>query len=195
VGRAEWVFSMVGVVIFLMGVLWAAKKLGLLGGDLRDYMSRQPNFGLAWLGYRIFKWLLGLVVTLIGSLAAFAAVTYPTAADLRDVSGALTLEQLDGAREAWITQIKDLGQVFILTPLFPLLGTVIGYIFGRQARQEGQEPQDKDAMMEKDDHGSRRKDRGDMDNSRRPQASDAAEQTNERQHNQRPDIEEPEEHH
>jgi hypothetical protein len=30
----------------------------------------------------------------------------------------------------WVQQIKDLGQLFLLTPVFPLIGTVIGYIFG-----------------------------------------------------------------
>jgi hypothetical protein len=32
--------------------------------------------------------------------------------------------------------MKDLGQVFLLTPVFPLMGTVIGHIFGRQTGQD-----------------------------------------------------------
>jgi hypothetical protein len=29
--------------------------------------------------------------------------------------------------------IKELGQIFLLTPVFPLIGAVLGYIFGREA--------------------------------------------------------------
>jgi hypothetical protein len=32
---------------------------------------------------------------------------------------------------------KDLGQLFLLTPVFPLLGAVIGYMFGRQQAGAG----------------------------------------------------------
>jgi hypothetical protein len=38
------------------------------------------------------------------------------------------------ARASWLTEVKELGQLFILTPLLPLLGTVLGYIFGREQR-------------------------------------------------------------
>jgi hypothetical protein len=50
------------------------------------------------------------------------------------------LGPLFGTELDWITSIKDLGQIFLLTPVFPLIGTVIGYMFGRQ--QEGGQVQD-----------------------------------------------------
>lgn len=39
------------------------------------------------------------------------------------------------ARKDWEGQLRDLGGLFIITPLVPLLGTILGYIFGRQESQ------------------------------------------------------------
>lgn len=36
------------------------------------------------------------------------------------------------ARSEWIAQFKDMGQVFLVSPILPLLGAVLGYIFGSQ---------------------------------------------------------------
>jgi hypothetical protein len=40
------------------------------------------------------------------------------------------------ARSDWLTHVKDLGQLFLLTPVFPLMGAVIGYIFGDRRSQQ-----------------------------------------------------------
>lgn len=46
-------------------------------------------------------------------------------------------------RSEWLSTVKDLGLTFTITPVLPLLGTVIGYIFrgstkGSGGRTEGE---------------------------------------------------------
>jgi hypothetical protein len=98
-------------------------------GRLSDYLSRQPNTQLPWIGYRIFKWLLLLAGIIFLALVFFAVFTFP-----RGVPDSVPIEQrfqvLQDARAAWLGQLKDLAQVFLLTPVFPLMGAVLGYIFG-----------------------------------------------------------------
>lgn len=36
------------------------------------------------------------------------------------------------ARTEWFGEIRQIGQLYLVAPLIPLLGTVLGYIFGRQ---------------------------------------------------------------
>jgi hypothetical protein len=77
-------------------------------------------------GYKIFLILIALVVFELLLIVIFAAFTFP--------GGGAGSDAMD-ARAAWVAQLKDLGQIFLLTPVFPLLGAVIGYIFGRQEKQ------------------------------------------------------------
>jgi hypothetical protein len=98
-------------------------------GRLSYYLSSQPNTQLPWIGYRIFKWLLLLAGIVFLALVLFAVITFPTG-----VPNSVPVEQrfqvLQEARAAWLGQLKDLAQVFLLTPIFPLMGAVLGYIFG-----------------------------------------------------------------
>jgi hypothetical protein len=96
---------------------------------LSEYLSRHPNTALAWIGYRIFKWLLLLTVTILAILVVFAALTFPRSVP-DSVPVAERFNTLQAARTAWLNQVKDLGQIFLLTPIFPLMGAVLGYIFG-----------------------------------------------------------------
>ncbi len=91
--------------------------------------------GTSRLGYRIFKWLLFLGFFLLIGLMGYAWWTYPTTGDATRLLplGATLDERLRAVqdlRRDWLQQVKDLGQVFVLTPIFPLLGTVVGYLFG-----------------------------------------------------------------
>lgn len=93
---------------------------------------------MARLGYWIFLWLLGLVVVLVALLVLYGLKTYPRLAEVRElVTADSSIEPLQAWREMrdeWVVQFKDLGQVFLVNPIVPLLGAVLGYIFGsRQA--------------------------------------------------------------
>lgn len=104
-------------------------------GSLSETLARSPNMQLPWIGYRIFKWLLLLITTLLLLLVVYAWRTYPDATAVDDllVAGATPPERLavlEALRSSWLTSVKDLGQMFVLTPVIPLLGAVVGYIFG-----------------------------------------------------------------
>jgi hypothetical protein len=104
--------------------------------SLSEYLSKYPDAQLVWIGYRIFKWLLLLTVAVMIALGTYAATTFPTADDIKGLlpAGASSADIFRFTRElrgAWVSDIKDLAQVFLLTPVFPLLATVVGYIFGR----------------------------------------------------------------
>lgn len=101
---------------------------------------REQHQALAYLGFRIFKWLLGLVFLLLVGLAVAGWMTYPDKGQFVPDPGRATAEQwsaLAAAKSAWVTQLKDLSQAFLFAPVFPLLGAVIGYIFGREGVQSG----------------------------------------------------------
>jgi hypothetical protein len=92
------------------------------------------------LGREILLWLLVLVFIELSLLSIYAFWTYPRIGDITRVAGGqnadLQKAWLD-ARSAWVTSVKDLGQIFLLTPVFPLIGAVIGYMFGRQEESFG----------------------------------------------------------
>jgi hypothetical protein len=103
---------------------------------LSEYLSKYPDAQLVWIGYRIFKWLLLLVAVVMVSLGAYAYVTYPTIGDIQTLlpsgrSGTEIVTLTKEMREAWLSDVKDLAQNFLLTPIMPLLAAVVGYIFGR----------------------------------------------------------------
>jgi hypothetical protein len=92
------------------------------------------------LGREIFLWLLGLVIIELALIATYAWWTYPS---LDEVIKANTGSSTDvpqawaDARSEWVSSLKDLGQIFLLTPVFPLIGAVMGYMFGRQQSDRG----------------------------------------------------------
>jgi hypothetical protein len=109
--------------------------------SLSTYLAANPEAQLAWIGFRIFKWLLALILLFSGLLVAYAYMTFPL--DIESINELLgddaapedVIAAWRSARERWVSDIKDLGQLFLLTPVFPLLGAVIGYIFGRTAKE------------------------------------------------------------
>lgn len=100
-----------------------------------------PLTNLQRLGYRIFKLLLLLLV--IFELVLFALYGFWAYPRLDDVVTTVTGSDADpgqawiDARSAWVQSLRDLGQVFLLTPVFPLIGAVLGYIFGTQQKPGG----------------------------------------------------------
>jgi hypothetical protein len=125
-------FVILSILAIVAMSIWLAYRLTLRRRGPRtrlvpDGASENPNsvHMLAGYGFRIFVVLIGLVVFELLLIVLFATFTFP-----RGLSGS---EAMD-ARAAWVTQLKDIGQIFLLTPIFPLLGAVIGYIFGRQER-------------------------------------------------------------
>ena len=106
----------------------------LFPGRLADTLHDQ-KLGLAYLGFRIFKWLFALVIVVLIGLAVVASNTYPDQSQYVPNPAKATTAQwsaLAAAKDDWLNHLKDLGQTFLLAPLFPLLGAVIGYIFGRE---------------------------------------------------------------
>lgn len=94
--------------------------------------------GLQRLGFSIFVALLVTSGVLFAALMTFAATTYP---ELSQVTGLVAengdkLASWQAAQDDWRTSVKDLGTTFLVTPVLPLLGIVIGYIFGERARAE-----------------------------------------------------------
>jgi hypothetical protein len=125
-------------------------------GQLADTL-REQHQALAYLGFRIFKWLLGLVAVLLLGLAVAGWVTYPDKGQFVPDPRLATAEQwsaLAAAKTAWVTQLKDLSQAFLFAPVFPLLGAVIGYIFGREGIQGGPGPETAKKGVERDATGS-----------------------------------------
>lgn len=86
------------------------------------------------IGWWAFRMLLAFIGLSFIALAAVAWLTYPSLGDFNQAAGSITLWQ--EARTQWFEQVKGMGQVFILNPLLPLLGAVLGYIFGREQRPE-----------------------------------------------------------
>jgi hypothetical protein len=87
------------------------------------------------IGYKIFRWLLALAGVLIVALICYAALTYPRTSQVNDLIGASAgqIDPVEASRRLhadWLQELKDLGQLFLLTPVFPLIAAVIGYIFG-----------------------------------------------------------------
>lgn len=91
------------------------------------------------LGYRIFKWLLLLVAVLLALLTLYAYLTYPDLKDIQALAGrdGDAMNAYSQARSDWLSSVKDLGQIFIITPVLPLIGAVLGYIFGRNEQVPG----------------------------------------------------------
>lgn len=107
--------------------------------SLADVENRVPNRAAFQIpprrlvGLMIFKWLLWLVAGMIALLVLYGWATYPRIDEIRSLAGA-GLEATAAyteARAAWVASIKDLGQLYLITPILPLLSAVLGYMFGR----------------------------------------------------------------
>jgi hypothetical protein len=86
-------------------------------------------------GLTILLGLGALVLIELGLLVLYAWGTYPDSQDFVGLQQPMPTDAADVMRQArsdWIASIKDLGQLFLITPLFSLIGVVIGYIFGHR---------------------------------------------------------------
>lgn len=94
-------------------------------------------------GLKIFKWLLWLVVGMIALLVLYGWATYPRIDEIRSLAGAGSdaTAAYTKARADWVASVKDLGQLFLITPILPLLSAVLGYMFGRN-ETVGEDPED-----------------------------------------------------
>jgi hypothetical protein len=94
------------------------------------------------IGLGVVIGLLVLIVLVLLLVAVFAFATYPEADEIRStVEKKSNLHKaLSDDRDGWISNIKDLLQLLLVSLLVPTLTTVIGYIFGRQegARSSGE---------------------------------------------------------
>lgn len=84
-------------------------------------------------GLKIFKWLIWLVVGMTALLVLYGWATYPRIEEIRSLAGTgpEAIAAYSKARADWVASVKDLGQLFLITPILPLLSAVLGYMFGR----------------------------------------------------------------
>lgn len=82
-------------------------------------------------GYLIFKLLLALAVFEFFLLTLYAWRTFPGSA-VSNAAAASALQADPATQDAWVASIKDLGQIFLISPVFSLIGAVVGYVLGRQ---------------------------------------------------------------
>jgi hypothetical protein len=112
---------------------------------IRQLATFPGGAGIAQLGYRIFKWFLALAVLMTAGLVLYGWLSYPSESDVaravgEGASAAARTDAYTQLHADWLQQVKDLGQLFLLTPVFPLLGTVIGYLFGVRENNGDQPP-------------------------------------------------------
>lgn len=76
-----------------------------------------------------------LIVLVAAAIFVFALATFPPSAqEFRSFLGStaeVAQKAHDDRHAAWLGEIKDLVQLWIIALLIPLITTVIGYIFGR----------------------------------------------------------------
>lgn len=79
--------------------------------------------------------IIGLILVVLCLVSLYAWRTAPPELSvLHELEGEETaLATYRDLREAWFSEIKDLLQLLVVSLLIPLVTTVIGYIFGRQA--------------------------------------------------------------
>jgi hypothetical protein len=120
---------------------WSWEKFWGFGmTPLSKSLSEDPTMQLPWLGFRIFKWLLAVATLLLILIVTHAIRSYPSQADVLSVlpPNATMEQRLAAIREVqsqWLASIQGLAQTFVLTPLFPVIGAVVGYIFGVSRQQ------------------------------------------------------------
>jgi hypothetical protein len=88
------------------------------------------------IGLDAFRAILLFSAFMVLLLGVFAWVTYPDMAALeRLVATDAVMPTYQQLQAEWFSRLKDLGQLYVLTPLLPLLAVVLGYIFGRRSGQ------------------------------------------------------------
>jgi glycerol uptake facilitator-like aquaporin len=84
------------------------------------------------IGGYVVAGLLGLILTILLLIALYAAFTKPEIQEAKDLAPQNVATTYNEQRTAWFTEIKDLIQILVVSLFVPLLGTVVGYLFGRQ---------------------------------------------------------------
>ena len=90
-----------------------------------------PEIPRSVLGWRVFRWLIWASAVAVGVLIVVGWATYPS----RPYSGTPTSDAYQlwsTARSEWFNNMKDLGQLLLITPLVSLISATIGYMFGSQ---------------------------------------------------------------
>jgi ABC-type Na+ efflux pump permease subunit len=95
-------------------------------------------------GKHLAAGLLLLTAVVLVLIAIFAMLTYPSAAETRELapackaiqSGCDLLDAQDQRVATWFGNVKDLVQLLVVSLLIPLLATLIGYMFGGQIERD-----------------------------------------------------------
>jgi hypothetical protein len=104
-----------------------------------------PAPPLVIIGWRAFLVLVAFIGVSYVVMAVFAWSIYPQLStfgievNAPGLCAPGTVARWQDTHEQWLATIKELGQLFIVTPLLPLLGAVLGYVFGRERRDPSQE--------------------------------------------------------
>lgn len=86
------------------------------------------------IGGRIVFGVIGLIVLAGIGIFYYANFTEPLSAqELKTLGADDFLDRAEELHTAWFNEIKDLGQLYIISLLIPVLTTLIGYIFGKAA--------------------------------------------------------------
>jgi hypothetical protein len=105
----------------------AATLSTLQAGSVTDVTSRFRLPPGGWIFVVIFGW---LALQLVG-LTVWAAVTYPSAAEVRLVAGADSTEALDvllELRSQWLHEVTTIGTTLAIAPMTALLSAVVGFL-------------------------------------------------------------------
>jgi hypothetical protein len=91
---------------------------------------------LVRIGYRLTIALLVLIAGVFIWVMIYAAMTQPPSLgkvkEFFPSDTAKAFDSFERLRTSWLSQIKDLLQLLVVSLLVPLVATVIGYIFGRR---------------------------------------------------------------
>ena len=117
------------------------KQIDVSLDDLDRRISKNAKFEeipKGVLGYIIFKWLLLITGVLLTLLVTYGIATYPQFAHYKSLATSKNnaLSLYAAAQAQWSNNIKGFGETFLITPIIPLIGTVLGYIFGRHEQSE-----------------------------------------------------------
>lgn len=104
------------------------KRDALPGGSGASEVEKQKLL----IGGYVVGGLLILIFAILLLIAVYAWFTKPEIQEAKDLAPKNIAATYKEQRTAWFTEIKDLIQVLVVSLFVPLLGTVIGYLFGRQ---------------------------------------------------------------
>jgi hypothetical protein len=111
--------------------------------DQASAASEAATPPLIRVGYKLTIALLLLIVGVFLWVLVYAWVTQPPSLsrvkEFFPMDTAKAFDSYERLRTSWLTQIKDLLQLLVVSLLVPLVATVIGYIFGRKEAQGEEE--------------------------------------------------------